>query len=164
MKTVKEKLSNGNTLVYQQLDNGTCYHYATDLNVVAQLERARETGARVRLFYGDTETGKDWKEEHDVTGTVGRSTGTIKIPLLIYSRRSMGGPAILDHCIVRLFVNQAEVYKHPGYKLPTVIIKPSSVENYSAALYLDGELYANCRTGGQADRLSAFMRGERFCK
>lgn len=42
----------------------------------------------------------DWNEQFDVTGYVGRSTGPIKVPLLIHNRRSLGGPAILDHCII----------------------------------------------------------------
>ena len=73
---------------------------------------------RVRVFYGDTKTGKDWFEFYDVIGYIGRSTGTVKIPLLIHSSRSLGGVAILDHCIVKITIDKREVYKHPNYYAP----------------------------------------------
>lgn len=73
---------------------------------------------RVRLFYGDTTTGKDWFECYDTIGYIGRSTGTIKIPLLIATSRSLGGGAILDHCIVKITIDKQTVYKHPNYHAP----------------------------------------------
>ncbi len=41
-------------------------------------------------------------EEHDITGDVGRSMGTVKSPLLVANRRSLSGGVILDHSIVRI--------------------------------------------------------------
>src|SRR3990172_10334999 len=77
----------------------------------------------VRLFYGDKETGRDWGEEYDITGTVGRSTGTEPIFLLINNKRCYGGPAILTDSIVRMFVDRREVYVHPLYNQPEYMIK-----------------------------------------
>lgn len=73
---------------------------------------------RVRVFYGDTTTGKDWFECYDTIGYIGRSTGTVKIPLLIATSRSLGGGAILDHCIVKITIDKQTVYKHPNYHAP----------------------------------------------
>lgn len=42
--------------------NGTCYHVDTPSNVIERLERARKNRLRIRLWYGDTDMGKDWQE------------------------------------------------------------------------------------------------------
>lgn len=79
--------------------NGTSYHKETADAVVDVLEKARQNRTRIVLDYGDTKTGKSWGEVHDVAGYVGRSTGIYKVPLLVHNSRSLGGGAILDHCI-----------------------------------------------------------------
>lgn len=80
--------------------NGVFYSVETSDNVIRVLEQCRRDGTRVVLDYGDTKTGQSWGGTHDVTGRIGISTGRIKIPLLIHNRRSHGGPAILDDCII----------------------------------------------------------------
>ena len=85
-------------------------------NILAKYSGNRSQ--RVRLFYGDTTTGKDWFESYDTIGYVGRSTGTVKIPLLVATSRSLGGGAILDHCIVRITIDKQTVYQHPNYHAP----------------------------------------------
>jgi len=122
MQRVSETLSNGNTINYKIVD-GTAYHEETPMEVVRVLEAARTSsrGDRVRFCLGNTDTGRDWNEVCDVCGYIGRSTGRTKVPLLINNSRSTGGPAILDHCIVRLERKRhgergyTEVYRHPKY-------------------------------------------------
>jgi len=92
--------------------NGTTYHDETPSKVIDILEAARLNHVddqygrplrghlRLRLHYGDVKTGRPWGDSE--TGQIGRSTGTSKIPLLIKTRRSMGGGGILDHCIVKI--------------------------------------------------------------
>ena len=80
--------------------NGTSYDDRTPDEVIKILEKSRLDKIRIVLDYGDTKTGKSWNEQFDVTGTIGRSTGNIKIPILIHNSRSIGGGAILDHCII----------------------------------------------------------------
>ena len=90
--------------------NGTSYHVDTPKKVIDVLEKARLSREcasesmpyRLRIYLGDTKTGRDWEEIYDVTGYIGRSTGTIKIPLLVHNSRSTGGPGMLDHCIVKI--------------------------------------------------------------
>ena len=76
-------LSNGNTLYYKVL-NGTYYSYAIKLKdgsyeerderemekVMFALENSRQTRKRVRIWYGDVDTGRSWNEEYDVVGAV----------------------------------------------------------------------------------------------
>jgi len=101
---------------YQSI-NGTFYHLETRQNVINVLENARLNNYRIRVHYGDTSTGRDWNEMHYVTGYVGRSTGSIKIPLLVYNKRSYGGGAMLDHCIVKITESKGKrvLYQHPLY-------------------------------------------------
>lgn len=73
---------------------------------------------RLRLFYGDNESGKDWLEMHDTMGYVRNSTGPVKIPILIHNRNSIGGGAILTDCIVKITHDKNVLYQHPKYHCP----------------------------------------------
>jgi hypothetical protein len=79
---------------------GTFYNEKTPLKVCDILEESRISLHRIKIHYGDVKTGKVWGDIE--TCHVGRSTGTHKIPLAIKNSRSMGGGAILDHCIVKI--------------------------------------------------------------
>ena len=103
--------------------NGTYFHKETIPTIINILEKYMHTGIRLFLDYGDTKTGKSWGETYDIQGTIGRSTGSKPIPLLIKTKRSMGGTGVLDHCIVRIKFtgkNGRTLYKHPKYKCPTI--------------------------------------------
>lgn len=106
--------------------NGISYHENTPDAVIRVLENAMRTNKRIRIFYGDTETGRDWMEIYDTIGTIGKSCGQNKIPLLIKNSRSYGGGAILTHCIVKITIDKEVVYKHPKYYLPEMEIKEAS--------------------------------------
>lgn len=80
--------------------NGTSYDVRTNDKIINVLEKCRRNGTRIILDYGDTETGESWNEVYDITGRLGRSTGNVKIPILLHNSRSIGGGAILDHCII----------------------------------------------------------------
>ena len=96
MKTVTEKLSNGNEHTYKVLENNHCYNVDTNEKIVSILEKAWYANQKLKIYLGDTKTGKDWCEENYTIGTIGFSTGRIKIPLLITSSRSYGGA----HCLM----------------------------------------------------------------
>lgn len=100
--------------------NGTFYHEQTDEKVVQVLDRfMHDRDTRLRFCFGDADSGKDWEEDLDIIGYIGRSTGDIKIPILLHSKRSSGGGAILDHCIVKIeYANKKKggvLYQHPTY-------------------------------------------------
>lgn len=82
--------------------NGTSYDNRTPMSLILILEEIRSRGTRIRLMYGDVITGKMWDEGIQERGTIGRSTGSVKIPLLIKTSRSFGGGGILDHCILQV--------------------------------------------------------------
>lgn len=80
--------------------NGTSYHINTPDMVIKVLEECRINKTRIVVDYGNTVTGESWGEVNDITGYIGRSTGSSKIPLLIYNSRSLGGNALLTDCII----------------------------------------------------------------
>ena len=128
----------------------------TPRKVVEILEAARQDGrlSRIRLSYGDAKTGKDWLEEHDVEGYVGRSTGRDKVPLLLANSKSTGGGAILDQCIVRIRTASSllTIWKHPNYhhgcfKGPGgEIILPSTEKGFACEIYVDGKVHARFKS------------------
>lgn len=162
----------------------TEYKQGTPEKVKQWLENIMHTDRRVRFFYGDTERedfervhgrkpepGKDWGEENDVTGRIGRSTGLKPIPLLLHNKNSYGGGAILTDCIVRMFVKGRngwqEVYRHPNYHsdFDSAVVKVSEMApEYSHAVVIKGEEVAMFHSERSAKNYLAFMRGERFSK
>lgn len=146
--------------------NGTTYPDGTSQAVVNCLEAARTSGQKIRVFYG--ENGRDWLEEHDTLGTVGRSMGSEKIPLLIKSPISYGGGAILVNSIVRIQANDKQygirdLYKDPNYSRPVLSIRTGN-PLMSYPVFADDEHVATFDTCEKAERWIKFMRGERWSK
>jgi hypothetical protein len=140
-------------------DNDTNEHVKTVLNSL------NSTYERVRLFYGDTDTGEVWTEEYDVLGRVGNSTGASKVAILINNSSSMGGGAILTHCIVGIVTTKGKwLYKHEKFDTGEWIIKQSDLPEYVSAVLHNSEIHARFKTLKQAENYCKFMRGERFCK
>ena len=128
------------------------------------------SGRRVRIWYGDTETGRSWNVESEFAGTIGRSTGKIAIPILIKNSRSYGG-ALLDDCIVRIddIKEKRTIYKSDNFHVEDMIVYEIFGDaNYKyrvAKLSEDSgewEVQANFKTEQQAHNYVAFMRGERY--
>jgi hypothetical protein len=102
----------------------TYYDEGTPAEVRRLLEHARKTKQRIRVHYGDPVTGRDWGDVYDVSGTIGRSMGPRKIPLLLSRKGSMGGGAILTKSIVRIRPAKrgprtTDWYRHPTYAPPS---------------------------------------------
>ena len=151
--------------------NGTSYDDRTPMEVVKILESARQKNTKIHLSYGDAETGKDWMEENDVIGYVGRSTGRIQIPLLLKSLRSSGGGGILDRCIVRIIQGGKVVYSHPQYHTGKIVVKmkpePIDVEylgRLTVDVFRDGSLHASFRTMEDAMKWAKKYRWEVSCE
>lgn len=143
--------------------NGTTYKDATPKAVIDALERARASGERVRLFYGDTETGRSWNEENDVSGHIGRSMGPVKVPLLV-APRAHGGPALLDHCIVAILGASGWLYRHPRLDLGVWQVEPGDMPEYPETVRCNGDIHARFRKAGQGARYIAFMTGKRIAR
>ena len=133
--------------------------------VRAALDLVHGTEQRVRLFYGDVNTGKAWNEEHDVMGTVGKSTGRAPVLLLIPTRRSMGGGAILDRCIVGIQASPALwLYRHKSLDLGQWDVGLAVSDGFLEASYRDSGLVGQFKKPGQARRHCDYMEGNRWSK
>ncbi len=126
--------------------NGTHYDERTPDAVIRVLERARQDGMIVRLHYGDAETGRDRLEEHYVIGTVGRSGGTVKVPLLVPHGHN-GGDAIRAQDIVKIRSGSGRVlYQHPNYHHGDVSLHPIKMRvdgrSYRGEVRVDGRTHA----------------------
>lgn len=145
---------------YRRPENRHRTHYdaGTPFEVRRALDLAMSGGLRVRIWCGDVATGRAWAEEHDVTGTIGRSMGPLRVPLLIPSARSHGRGAILTaHVVGVQEIGGGWLYRHPRFSVGRWVAEGCAVTH-------DGEAYANCKSEAQAERLAAFMRGERHAK
>jgi hypothetical protein len=143
--------------------DGTYYDKRTDLKVIQALENARRHNIRVVIRLGDVETGRDWLDEWGMEGTISRSMGPHKIPLLIANRRSMGGARILEHCILRIASSDGKTvfYQHPKYQCPSFSVGAAKSEGYLEGGYCNGELHAQFKKEGQAARWVKKMT--RYC-
>jgi hypothetical protein len=76
---------------YKEAPSGTHYRLGTPPALIATLERARENRYRVAVIY----EGDSVPE----FGRVGRSTGSLKVPLLVHNARSSGGGEICTRIV-----------------------------------------------------------------
>ncbi|MCE5212625.1 MAG: hypothetical protein LLG40_13865 [Deltaproteobacteria bacterium] len=150
---------------YQKTTSGTYYHKNTPERVIMALEGSRNCGERIRLFYGDIQSGKCWNEENDVLGTVGRSMGPVKIPIILNNSRSSNGAGILDHCIVKIINKGSILYRHPSFNCGNwTMTLTSDKPDYKENALCNGKIVARFKKEGQAQRYIDFMTGKRFSK
>jgi len=164
MKTETHKIGDKDK-VYKVSESGTYYSEETPDEVIRVLESLRGTNQRVKIYLGDRVTGRDWMEEDGKIGKVGRSTGLIKIPLLIRTINSHGGGAILDDCIVKIATSPTAssivLYQHPRYHQPEMVIREEGLPDkpqYTHTIRIDGEAYSRHTSYGSAQRLVSLLR------
>lgn len=129
------------------------------------LTDAMRSGQRVRIFCGEPDTGEAWAEEWGTVGYVGRTTGPLRSPLLVANSRSVGGDLIMTSRVVGIMgQGGAWLYRHPKLNLGAWTVEPSDLAGYPFSVKRDGETHANMKTEAKAERLRAFMAGERFAR
>lgn len=146
------------TLIQEGNDLPIAYHEETPEQLIQELEKARKSRQRIKIYLGDPKTGKSWNEEHYTTGTIGLSRGTqARYPLLIATRRSTGGGTLMDDRILKLKVEGRTVYTHPNFKQSIFEIKEAGpltkAGGYTHSLFIDGELYSNHKSERSAKLL-----------
>jgi len=162
MKTLTIDHKNGHKSEYQLInDSGDlpiAYHKGTKQEIVNILERARENRDRIKIFLGDTKTGRNWNEEHDTTGYIGLSRGHKALfPILVNNTRSMGGSSLMDHCIVKIKIGGYVKYQHPNFKESVFELVTSDLTGYSHNVNIDGQLYSRHKTKRSAKMLISKM-------
>jgi hypothetical protein len=130
----------------------------------AELQRALNSRERLRIFYGDRETGKAWPEEFDVLGYIGTTTGN-QSPILVNNARSMGGGLLTDSIVAVFTTKGACRYKHPFFDVGNWEILDNSSDERGFEVTFNGEVHAwRFKTEEKAARYVAFMTGKRFSK
>jgi len=142
------------------IDLGTWFDPDTPRELRETLESLRKSGTSVRLWYGDPDTGKTWLEEHDLVGKVGRSTGILKVPLLV-AKGDDGGGAILTANVLR--IDSAKLtksfYKHPKFHVPELTVKQGECEGLAFEVHAEGALQARFADEQGAEAYIAFQEG-----
>lgn len=118
---------------------------------------------RLRIWLGDTKTGRAWEEEFDVTGTIGRSTGAWKVPLLIVRQGASGGDAVMTQHVVRISCTDGRtLYKHPKFHTG---LEKAYVNADNVVCLPGGAIHAGgFKSRESAQRWIDFMNGKRFNK
>lgn len=152
--------------------HGLFFHPETLPAVRSVLAQAFLNKKTVRIWYGDPSTGKAYPEEFEVLGTVGRSTGQVKVPLLVLPGES-GGGAILSHVIVRIdFVETSRTdgpypkvsqslrnaFKHPNFSAGSW--KTIASDNSGVVVLHEGAVHGNFPSPLLAQLYISFMKGE----
>ena len=145
-----------------KIRNETSYHADTPDIVAEIIDNARIAGQKIRLWYGSG--GHTWPEEYDTVGYIGRSTGPIKVPLLLSRKTSIDGSTIIDHCICRIDVKNEKnqiitIYRDPKIMQYHYQVRGRGLEVWNIER---NERYAICDTPQQAQRLTAFLNGNRW--
>ena len=147
---------------HSPLTRQTYFDPGTDPKAARALENSRRDGRKVRLVLGDTASGRCWLDEHDVVGRIGRSTGTLKVPLLVEPGED-GGTAISTSCLLRLIAwdSGRDLYRHPAYQVPGLAIQRAPERtDLPWQVLCDGTVVACFADIGKAGGYLAFMCGE----
>ena len=122
---------------------------------------------RIRVVYGDVNTGISWLDDYEVLGYVGKSTGTKQIPLLINNSRSFGGGSILTDVILKIVDTQTKqvLFQHENYVMPVLTKEISSHNGYFYDVIYNGEsVVARFKTEKRANNYIDFMQCKRMAK
>ena len=121
---------------------------------------------RIRIVYGDTETGISWLDEYEILGYVGKSTGIKPVALLINNSRSFGGGSILTGSILKIIDTKTKqvMFQHENYIIPILTKEISSHCDYKYDVMHNGELVARFKTEKQANNYIDFMQCKRMAK
>lgn len=181
---IEEKLDNGNIIyyvekngmyfsvgIYLKKENRLKVYKNVNKPLIDILLNAYNFNFRVRIWYGDSETGRSWNDMYDTMGIIRRSTGKIKIPILINNSRSLGGCDVLVGSIIRIddIEEKRTLWKVPNFHVEDMkIYEIFGNENYKYQIAKlsensgEWEVQASFKTEKQAHNWAAFMRGERY--
>lgn len=140
---------------------GTWFKKDTSDAVKKVIDRLIHTGEAVRVFYGDPATGKSSMDEFDMIGEVGRSTGVLKVPILLCESDGFGGP-LQDDRIIRIIrvSDHKNLYKHPGFHVPEMKLIEGEHPQFKVSVMVEGQVAARFKSLAKACKWIAFMAGE----
>jgi hypothetical protein len=153
------------TACYIGAEDMTEVYDSVDKGLYDVLYALYKSGERVRVWFGDAETGRAWNEEYGVTGRVSRSCGRVKVPLLVHNARSFGGAELSAHCIVRIdrIADRKTLWSAGNFHTDGYTVEGNADGTFSVRTD-DGSVLCRMADRRRAERYIAFMRGERYSK
>lgn len=138
--------------------NYIAYSNKASDELIRILEKIRKNKRRIRIFYGDSTTGKCWHETYDIIGTIGLSTGCMQVPILIANNRSTGGSELMSGCIVQITEDKKVIYKHPGLVLD--IGYKANGKKFDVIDNIDGKVIITVNSESGAKKMVDFYSGK----
>lgn len=144
------------------------FDFYTDTNYAANKEYVRCFNAmvkaysnqkRVRIYYGDQDTGVVWPEEHNTMGYIAKSTGKLHAFILVYNHWSLGGDAIAPRTVVGIqdVKTKQFLYKNEKFYNPRYYVEPNE-----CIVRVNNKKHAQCETYTEAVNLASFLNGDRM--
>ena len=142
---------------------GVSFSEGTKESVINILLDAMKHRDRIRIFFGDAESGADWCGTFGNMGTIGLSCGPNKVPMLKHYVRSMGGiccifrnEAISTNSIVKITRNKKVIYQHPKYNCNIKIDGYNIVDCHD-----NKKIYWHANDPAKVQRFFEFLKGTR---
>jgi len=74
----------------------------------------------------------------------------------------IGGPALLDHCIVRIDSPRQVLYQHDDFRVGDVELVRGELKRLSWEIWIDGSVHARFKIKTEARQYQDFIQGKRF--
>lgn len=111
--------------------NEALYASNTPPRLVKLLERLRRSGRRVRIFYGDRETGLDVLKDKNTIGIISTTSSSEGRLILKYRKNSLKGIELQEDQIVKITLDGNPVFVHPNYHQPMFNVYDSYAQESS---------------------------------
>jgi hypothetical protein len=146
---------------HSPMSKQTWFQPGTDPKAAKALERCRRACNKIRLILGSLETGVSWMNEHDIVGTVGRSLGPLRVPLLVEENSDCGDAISTDRLLALIDWRTGKfLYRHPAYRIPNLTIRRQDDPKWPWEVLHDSQVVARFKNIGKAGAYVAFMCGE----
>lgn len=140
---------------------GLWFHPATPEPLRNALSSARSCGRKVRLYYGDPDTGQCSLATTNNVGWIGRMSGAVlAYPMLLSSLDAKAGLRILDSGVVRVQDLDSAgmvIYEHPHYHLPEMSV--SEMPDSTVVVLLGDAQRMQFTSNEHFARWKKYMRG-----
>lgn len=133
------------------------------------LMEAKKIGLRIRIFYGDPETGEDSLAEFDTVGYVYLRKEAPHYPILIYDKGTRSGEGALIKCqnVMKVIIcdkrNKRVLYENPHYYTPALEIKPpwkqEALQGFSCRVDAEGKTMKHFHSKDRAQNYINWIEG-----
>ena len=136
------------------------FEHGADPKACEILASCRASGRRVRLIFGNTQTGESRLDDQDVVGRICGATEAPETPLLLDSDGSIG--RVIESGSILAIVDWEfgeYLYRHPAYREPQLRIEFRDEPDRPWHVVRREDVVARFQDIGKAGAYLAFMRG-----